>query len=664
MKIIIKIILIILFNSLILSAQSKSGDVLIKPESLGLTISKGNIDKSKMTSKQKDTIVYQLFDYSDVYYDIAVAYRSLNKIIIYKNLGNGYLNEFKVISPVKKIKSILADYQYDIKTPNKKAELQINFSDGTKQIISSEEINSIKDNQDEVMVPRRNILDDPKVFVYNLDFIQVWQSERSPLPSRWVSYGDFDKDGKEEMVWTLFPSSENSIVTRMVVFECYGNDLFRVDWDTTLSGGGYNVLPYMTDFDRDGNKEFFGVGWINQIGTFDNGIFECTGQGKYIFRGLYGCLCGQLEDVSIMDSTFYNVNTGNSGMWTLNSYSGGNTTIRLQVFNQKFAGFYQFDEVFNANRIRFSGFTYDFTPGDIDGDGRTELILGNTQFGTNYVEYLDSTGLGSPLIQGYEFKEIIPNAPVSAGWMYVKDYDGDGVMEVTTCGIGRGSGSIGVIKHTGSPGSNNFTTMWWDSTNIFASPNYGIDTGRIDNSFNLLYPYVFSSGPHFWNYLLTYNRTNTFTFERSSYKYTDSSATLSGLLRDVDHDGKANIITPIGYDSNLETFVYLNVYEQTGTIGINNSSSTIPYEYSLYQNYPNPFNPQTVISYDLKKTAYVKLTVHDIRGKEIGILINENKNSGQYEVVFDGRNLNSGIYFYSLFIDSKFINAKKMLLIK
>ena len=111
-----------------------------------------------------------------------------------------------------------------------------------------------------------------------------------------------------------------------------------------------------------------------------------------------------------------------------------------------------------------------------------------------YVEYLDSTGLGSPLIQGYEFKEIIPNAPVSAGWMYVKDYDGDGVMEVTTCGIGRGSGSIGVIKHTGSPGSNNFTTMWWDSTNIFASPNYGIDTGRIDNSFNLLYPYVFNSG--------------------------------------------------------------------------------------------------------------------------------------------------------------------------
>ena len=106
MKIFVKIVFIFLTNTLLLSAQSKSGDVLIKPESLGLTISKGNIDESRMTPKQKDTIAYQLFDYSDVFYDIAVAYRSMNKIVIYKHLGNGCLNEYKVITPVKKIKSI------------------------------------------------------------------------------------------------------------------------------------------------------------------------------------------------------------------------------------------------------------------------------------------------------------------------------------------------------------------------------------------------------------------------------------------------------------------------------------------------------------------------------------------------------------------------------
>ncbi|MEZ4823229.1 MAG: hypothetical protein R2942_12800 [Ignavibacteria bacterium] len=87
----------------------------------------------------------------------------------------------------------------------------------------------------------------------------------------------------------------------------------------------------MTDFDRDGNKEFFGAGWINSIGSFDNGIFECTGQGKYIFRGLYGCHCGPIEDISVLDTTHYNVNPGNSGMWTLNSSSNGDrSTIRLR----------------------------------------------------------------------------------------------------------------------------------------------------------------------------------------------------------------------------------------------------------------------------------------------------------------------------------------------
>ncbi|MEZ4823228.1 MAG: hypothetical protein R2942_12795 [Ignavibacteria bacterium] len=54
-----------------------------------------------MTPKQKDTII-NYFDYSDVFYDIAVAYRSMNKIVIYKNLGNSYLNEYKVITSLRK----------------------------------------------------------------------------------------------------------------------------------------------------------------------------------------------------------------------------------------------------------------------------------------------------------------------------------------------------------------------------------------------------------------------------------------------------------------------------------------------------------------------------------------------------------------------------------
>lgn len=93
------------------------------------------------------------------------------------------------------------------------------------------------------------------------------------------------------------------------------------------------------------------------------------------------------------------------------------------------------------------------------------------------------------------------------------------------------------------------------------------------------------------------------------------------------------------------------------------SNSNIPVEYSLRQNYPNPFNPQTTISFDILKSGNVKLTVTDILGKELQILKNEYFTSGRHEVVFDGSNMASGVYFYKLEA-GEFSDSKKMVIIK
>lgn len=60
-------------------------------------------------------------------------------------------------------------------------------------------------------------------------------------------------------------------------------------------------------------------------------------------------------------------------------------------------------------------------------------------------------------------------------------------------------------------------------------------------------------------------------------------------------------------------------------IGIPNISSEIPVNYSLYQNYPNPFNPNTNITFDLPKGDFTRLTVYDILGREVSVLVNEFK---------------------------------------
>ena len=89
----------------------------------------------------------------------------------------------------------------------------------------------------------------------------------------------------------------------------------------------------------------------------------------------------------------------------------------------------------------------------------------------------------------------------------------------------------------------------------------------------------------------------------------------------------------------------------------------IPNDFNLYSNYPNPFNPETKIKYEIPMNLYVKLNVYDIVGRHVKTLINNNTNAGSYEVTFDGSDLASGIYFYSLEA-GEYKEVRKMILLK
>jgi hypothetical protein len=90
----------------------------------------------------------------------------------------------------------------------------------------------------------------------------------------------------------------------------------------------------------------------------------------------------------------------------------------------------------------------------------------------------------------------------------------------------------------------------------------------------------------------------------------------------------------------------------------------VPLTFSLFQNYPNPFNPTTDIKFELPKDNFVTVKVYNAIGEEVAVLINnEWKTTGRYSVKFDGSNLASGIYFYSIHAGN-FKDTKKMVLIK
>lgn len=100
-----------------------------------------------------------------------------------------------------------------------------------------------------------------------------------------------------------------------------------------------------------------------------------------------------------------------------------------------------------------------------------------------------------------------------------------------------------------------------------------------------------------------------------------------------------------------------------GNVFVNQIGTEVPSAYALGQNYPNPFNPISNIKYKISKSSNVRITVYDVRGKEIEILVNEKHSPGEYQVSFDGSGLNSGVYFYRMETDG-FIETKPMVLIK
>ncbi len=108
---------------------------------------------------------------------------------------------------------------------------------------------------------------------------------------------------------------------------------------------------------------------------------------------------------------------------------------------------------------------------------------------------------------------------------------------------------------------------------------------------------------------------------------------------------------------------YYNDFRTCVPIGIEPISTEIPQKFELFQNYPNPFNPMTKLKFQMPKSAFTKLAVFDVTGKEISILVNQNLKPGIYEIDWNAENIPSGVYFYSL-ITNEFTQTKKMVVLK
>ncbi len=111
------------------------------------------------------------------------------------------------------------------------------------------------------------------------------------------------------------------------------------------------------------------------------------------------------------------------------------------------------------------------------------------------------------------------------------------------------------------------------------------------------------------------------------------------------------------------------------TVGINASDAVLsideellPEVYALHQNYPNPFNPITTLRYDLPENSIVRITIYNVQGREIKVLVNQYQDAGYKSVRWNatnnyGKPISAGMYFYKIRA-GEFTQTRKMLLLK
>jgi hypothetical protein len=109
-------------------------------------------------------------------------------------------------------------------------------------------------------------------------------------------------------------------------------------------------------------------------------------------------------------------------------------------------------------------------------------------------------------------------------------------------------------------------------------------------------------------------------------------------------------------------------YNHKALVGIEEGTGTTPSPVALYQNYPNPSHGKTMIRFSIPSNTSITLDIHDIAGRLVRTLATGIPGSGNYFVVWDGKDAYGkdapgGVYLYTL-TAGKYSETKKLLLIQ
>jgi hypothetical protein len=295
-------------------------------------------------------------------------------------------------------------------------------------------------------------------------------------------------------------------------------------------------------------------------------------------------------------------------------------------------------------------YNLDFHPhglaiGDLNGDGRNDIAITNVKIRTVLI-----------YPSGFDTSDIV-NLPPYHGLAEVQiaDLNDDGKNEIISTDWGMPGTKKSLFVFTLDVNKKYQLTYekWINEAmaSIFVA-DLNNDNYK-DIIYNVSYSYPNSDYELFHTYILFNNKDGTF---QDPVNYYTGLCSHTSYVADLNGDGWNDIVT-------LNSDFYI-VPPDTGAIHILFNDGTgkfleepitsvmrvnpIPKKFELHQNYPNPFNSKTHLQFSIASHEFVSLKIYDVIGKEVAVLVNENKGIGRFLVEWNAEKLPSGIYFARL----------------
>ncbi len=502
-------------------------------------------------------------------------------------------------------------------------------------------------------------------------FVKTWQADKSVFQGNWGELGvyaeeglDIDKDGKYEfIVYDHYISFQKW--DRLQVWEARGDNDFYLAWEikytdtSSQKEQGHGVT--VADIDFDGHKEV----WI------------ATEAKIYVYEA----------DGTTFESGGGLPKTPTQTLLTLQDTSGAANVRQLRIVNldsdpelEIFMGYtfqtglycvigslpgsdlsnaeWKLEYADDFEQWKMGGVCID----DFDGDGNMEMFTCHQQ-DESVTRLYENNGADS-----YEIKftstrgtfSFLPTFDDAMADPVCADFDQDGKKEIIIADI---HGKVFIITFAASKGFQDFGTAAWGFLmnlpgvleNGFVRSGVPGDLdqdGKLDIYYNdftakAVLDLEYQSGPvtdpNSWKAYQIY----------TGHKLTGAYIYPAG---DLDGDGKKELVISAMGEANGN----LQVIENQDATFVRDGRSAVVQDFQLLQNYPNPFNAETVLNYNLAKSAQVTLKIYNMNGQEITTLVDEVQDAGMHQTTWQAKGLSSGIYFCKLQADD-FSQVKKVI---